>query len=193
MSSLDVTSMTALLEPYLGSAASPPNLLPQLQAYLGLLERWQARTNLTAIRDPREMVQRHFGESLFAGLRLPAATKTLLDFGSGAGFPGLPIQLLRPELHVTLAESQGKKVAFLREAVRVLDVRTEVWGGRVEDLPEGRRFDGVALRAVDRMDRAIRAARVRVERGGVLLVLDTGSAGELIPGTERSRVWIERL
>ena len=75
--------------------APPDELLGQLSAYLDLLLRWNAKTNLTAIREPEEMVRRHFGESLFVAAHLPACS-TLLDLGSGAGFPGLPIQLARP-------------------------------------------------------------------------------------------------
>ncbi len=87
----------------------PRTLIPKLSLYLDLLLKWNARTNLTAIRDPEEIVRRHFGESLFTAAHLPAA-QTLLDFGSGAGFPGLPIALFLPQLRVTLAESQNKKV-----------------------------------------------------------------------------------
>src|SRR5580658_4282339 len=124
MPSLSESRIAELLAPYLGDAPVPPALYAQLGSYLELLLRWNARTNLTAIREPEGIVCRHFGEGLFCGLRLaerlPATGATLLDFGSGAGFPGLPIQLLLPELRVTLAESQGKKAAFLREAVRTL-------------------------------------------------------------------------
>src|SRR5580692_1016443 len=140
MPTLSESRIAELLVPYLGDAAVPPNLYSQLSAYLDLLLRWNARTNLTAIRDPEGIVCRHFGEGLFCGLRLaerlPAAGSTLLDFGSGAGFPGLPIQLLLPDLRVTLAESQGKKASFLREVVRTLELPTEVWADRVEAMPE---------------------------------------------------------
>src|SRR5882757_3963226 len=127
------SEIAALLAPYL---AVPPSLLPQLAAYLDLLVRWNARTNLTAIRQPEEMVRRHFGESLFAAANLGDPSNfpnTLLDLGSGAGFPGIPIALAHPEITVTLAESQNKKAAFLREAVRTLGLKNvEVWAGRAE-------------------------------------------------------------
>src|ERR1700723_3277713 len=101
MPALTESAIASLLTPYLPEI--PPNLTAQLSTYLGLLLKWNARTNLTAIRDPEEIVRRHFGESLFAARHLPPSA-TLLDLGSGAGFPGLPIQLLRPEIAVTLAE-----------------------------------------------------------------------------------------
>lgn len=190
MAALTESAIEDLLQPYLAPAGDhpistvvPPELYAQLATYLDLLLKWNARTNLTAIRDPEEIVRRHFGESLFAGLQLVgrvADDARLLDFGSGAGFPGLPIQLLLPGLRVTLAESQGKKASFLREAVRVLGLSasTTVWAGRVEDLPDADRFDVVTLRAVDRMEVAVMAARGRVAEGGWLVQLVTEAAGD---------------
>jgi 16S rRNA (guanine527-N7)-methyltransferase len=159
-----------LLAPY--TPAPSPQLCEQLALYLDLILKWNARVNLTAIRSPEEIVRRHFGESLFAGAHLGSAT-TLLDFGSGAGFPGLPIQLLRPALHVTLAESRARKSAFLREAVRTLAVPTEVWSDRVESMPATQTFDVVTLRAVDQMDAAIQAAAPRARH--TLLIFSTTS------------------
>jgi 16S rRNA (guanine527-N7)-methyltransferase len=166
--------IATLLQPYLPDASAV--LCSKLSIYLDLLLRWNARTNLTAVRDPEEIVGRHFGESLFTATHLPPAT-TLLDFGSGAGFPGLPIQLFLPELSVTLAESQGKKASFLREAVRVLGLETEVWSSRVEAMPPARSFAVVALRAVDNMESALAEATRRAIPGGTLAIL--GSAGVL--------------
>jgi 16S rRNA (guanine527-N7)-methyltransferase len=147
-------ALTALLTPY---AAVSPELAAQLLVYLDLILKWNVKVNLTSIRAPEEIVRRHFGESLFAGEHL-GPCRTLLDFGSGAGFPGLPIQLLRPDIQVTLAESRARKAAFLQEAVRTLDFTTEVWPHRVESLPADRTFDAVTLRAVDGMPAAVAAA-----------------------------------
>jgi 16S rRNA (guanine527-N7)-methyltransferase len=153
-----------LVSPYLAPGATVPDpLYEQLATYLDLLLKWNARTNLTAIREPEEIVRRHFGESLFASHHLGECA-TLLDFGSGAGFPGLPIQLLRPDLQVTLAESQNKKSTFLREVVRTLGLNTEVWANRVEAMPAPRSFDVVALRAVDNMEVAVAAASQRASK-----------------------------
>jgi len=165
-------TMAALLKPYVQGGVAP-QLAAQLVDYLELLLKWNARTNLTAIRDPDEIVRRHFGESLFLGAHLRDCS-TLLDFGSGAGFPGVPVQLLRPEIAVTLAESQGKKAAFLREVVRHFGLQTEVWASRVEAMPSERRFDAVALRAVDKMDSAVREAAARAS--GCMLILGTSRA-----------------
>ena len=200
MPTLSETRIADLLAPYLGDAATPPNLLQQLSLYLDLLLRWNARTNLTAIREPEEIVRRHFGESLFAGRHLTPlfpAEATLLDFGSGAGFPGLPIQLLLPQLRVTLAESQGKKASFLREAVRTLGLTTEVWADRVEALPASRRFSAVTLRAVDRMEQALASARERIAPSGWLVTLSAepapeGSLSFPVPGAESSHLTLQQ-
>jgi 16S rRNA (guanine527-N7)-methyltransferase len=166
-------------------------LLSQLSTYLDLLLKWNARTNLTAIRHPEAIVRRHFGESLFTAAHLPPA-ESLLDIGSGAGFPGLPIQLAIPTLAVTLAESQGKKAGFLREAVRVLGLRTEVWGDRVEKMPAARTFDVVTLRAVDNPIAALALAQERRSAGGVIVHLTSlsGDTGEqiLFPGSKQSGI-----
>lgn len=204
MGILSEERIAALISPYGKDVALPPALYAQLSTYLDLLVKWNARTNLTAIREPEEMVRRHFGESLFAGVQLAervTGEATVLDFGSGAGFPGLPIQLLRPELKVTLAESQGKKASFLREAVRTLGLNTEVWAGRVEAMPqmagEERQFDVVTMRAVDDMGRAVVEARRRVKAGGWLVMLTTevpeGVEAIRLPGAAPGWVTLERV
>ncbi len=178
---LHAAEIESLLTPYL--ATPLPSWIPEkLATYLDLLLRWNARTNLTAIRDPREIVLRHFGESLFAAQNLPFF-QTLLDFGSGAGFPGIPIQLLHPTAQITLAESQGKKASFLREAVRTLELSTQVWAKRAEDLPASATFDLITLRAVDNMETAMEAAAPHLSPHGQLAVL-AGTGTLLHPSME---------
>lgn len=171
MPSLSPAEITRLLAPFLPNPGEI--LVEKLSLYLDLLLKWNARTNLTAIRDPQEIVTRHFGESLFTGALL-GDTPTLLDYGSGAGFPGLPIALLRPDITVMLAESQNKKVSFLREAVRTLGLPVEVWPKRVEGMPPHQTFDTVTLRAVDAMVPAIQGASPRAARRLVLLTSHAG-------------------
>ena len=142
--------------------------------YLALLMKWNARMNLTAIRDEEGILARHFVESIACARDLPEGIATLLDFGSGAGFPGIPIALCRPEITVTLAESQGKKAAFLQEAVRTLGLSGGVHAGRAESLQA--HFDCVTLRAVDRMPQAIRTAAGLVGPGGRLVLMATEGA-----------------
>lgn len=148
-------------------------LTGRFEEYLSLFIRWSARLNLTAIRDEEGILSRHFVESITCARALPAGIATLLDFGSGAGFPGIPIALCRPEIAVTLAESQGKKAAFLSESVRVLGVSAKVHAGRAEALPAV--FDCVTLRAVDRMELAVQTAVRLVRPGGWLALMTTGA------------------
>src|SRR5271156_6004855 len=167
MPTLTESAIRELLKPYLPTA--PPGLYTQLSVYLDLLLKWNARTNLTAIRNPEEIVRRHFGESLFAAQHLDPNATTLLDFGSGAGFPGLPIALLHPEVQVTLAESQNKKATFLREVVRTLNLPIEIWASRAETMPQPQCFHTVTLRAVDNMAAALAAAAPRASHELLLL------------------------
>jgi 16S rRNA (guanine527-N7)-methyltransferase len=154
-----------------GLSALDAELARRFEAYLGLLLRWNARVNLTAIRDGEGILSRHFVESIACARALPAGIGSLLDLGSGGGFPGIPIALCRPEIAVTLAESQGKKAAFLQEAVRVLGLPTKVHSRRAELLEI--QFDCVALRAVDRMEEAVSAASRLVALRGWLAPMTT--------------------
>ncbi len=157
----------------------PPQLAEQLATYLQLLLLWNSKTNLSAIRAPEDIVVRHFGESLECAQAIPAAARTLLDYGSGAGFPGALCALVRPDVRVTLAEAQGKKAAFLRELCRSLPLAARVHAGRVEELDALAAFDVVTLRAVDRMGEACGVASSRLNAGGRLLAMTTaeGAAG----------------
>jgi len=168
-----------LLAPYTEHLSA--ETLEKLEVYLMLLLRWNQKTNLTAVRDPEMLVQRQIGESLFAG-RLLNGAETLLDFGSGAGFPGIPLKLLHSGLRVTLAESQGKKTSFLREAVRTLGIDAEVWSNRVEALPLGSKFDLVALRAVDHTEAMLPIAETRVKDKGAMLRYLPLEGAESLPG-----------
>jgi len=147
------------------------NTVAKFDAYLALILRWNSRMNLTAVRDPDEILSRHFIESIACARHLPPRVRSLLDFGTGAGFPGIPIALCRPEIAVTLAESQSKKAAFLQEAVRVLGLNASIFAKRAELLAY--QFDCVTLRAVDRMEQAVAAASNLVRVEGCLAVLTT--------------------
>jgi len=149
----------------------------KFEIYISLFVRWNARLNLSAIRDEGQILSRHIVESIVVASALPAEITSLLDFGSGAGLPGIPIALCRPEVDVTLAESQSKKAAFLREAVRVLAISAQVHADRAEAL--GSVFDCVVLRAVEKMPKAVAAAVKLVAQGGWLAVMTTekGLAG----------------
>jgi 16S rRNA (guanine527-N7)-methyltransferase len=168
----------------LGQPALSAELAERFGAYAALLMRWNARMNLTAVRDEEGILRRHFVESIACARLLPPGIANLLDFGSGAGFPGIPIALCRDEIAVTLAESQGKKAAFLREAARVLSLKVRVHDGRCETL--GERFDCVTLRAVDRMGEAVRTATGLVAESGWLALLTTLSDERSVRGVADS-------
>lgn len=109
----------------------------QIQQYIKILLAWNDKISLTAIRDPLEILYRHFCECMFAGVSVPLEKGRLADAGTGAGFPGLPLKILRPGLQVFLLESNLKKATFLAEVIRELGLReTQVLVRRYEELGE---------------------------------------------------------
>jgi 16S rRNA (guanine527-N7)-methyltransferase len=203
-----------LLHPFLSPAANPcdseqsrrePAVLSaaQLQnisTYIDILLHWNARINLTAIRNEEEIVTRHFGESLFAAINLfplypvsssvPPVVKDfaldvasdqqlttndrvdrVADLGSGAGFPGIPIKLWAPNIGLTLIESNQKKATFLREVVRALTLtNVNIQNVRAETLPPAT-FDVVTLRAVERLPEVLPIAVSLLAPSGRLALL----------------------
>jgi 16S rRNA (guanine527-N7)-methyltransferase len=178
---MDTARIAVLLEPFLDQPL-PASALDQISMYIDLLLRWNSRINLTAVRHPDEIVTRHFGESLFlarhvlpervartllsawglspskgAGVTPVVASgippqPRVLDLGSGAGFPALPIKIWSPTIHLTMIESNHKKAAFLREVTRSLtlmnvNIITERAEALVKNPPQA---DIVTVRAVER-------------------------------------------
>ena len=108
-----------------------------IQQYIRILRHWNEKLNLTAIRDPLEILYRHFCESMFAAVAVPVENGRLADIGSGPGFPGIPLKILRPELELFLVESNIKKGTFLAEVIRELGLgNTHVLINRYEELGE---------------------------------------------------------
>lgn len=150
-------------------------LAPPLLAYLALLDRWNRTYNLTAIRDPGEMVTRHLLDSLamhpFVGA-LDDSDGSLADLGTGPGLPGIPLAIARPQLQVTLVESNGKKARFLREAVRTLGLaNARVAESRAEALDEPGTYDAITARALDTLTGIIRVGGHLLKPGGRLLAM----------------------
>ncbi|MGH8541046.1 MAG: 16S rRNA (guanine(527)-N(7))-methyltransferase RsmG [Stenotrophobium sp.] len=129
----------------------PASILQQLLTYQAELQKWNAAYNLTAIRDPEQMVTRHLLDSLAllpVVSRLPSPVSRLLDVGSGAGLPGIPLALADPALRVVTLDSNGKKARFMRHVVRILGiVNVEVIEARVEDWQPEALFDCIVSRA----------------------------------------------
>jgi 16S rRNA (guanine527-N7)-methyltransferase len=122
-----------------------------LEAHYQLLLRWNRTLNLTSIKRMEEAVERHYCESLFLGTHLPQGRLRIADIGSGAGFPGFPVAVLRPDCSVTLIESHQRKAVFLREASRNLP-NVRVLASRAEDVKD--QFDWAISRAVSYADLA---------------------------------------
>jgi len=134
-----------LVAEFAGYGSLNVDQIEALEAHYKLLVKWNARLNLTRIESIDEAVRLHYCESLFVGTRLPSGPLRIVDVRSGAGFPGIPIAILRPECTVTLVESHQRKGVFLREASRNLK-NVSVVTDRAENLTTP--FDWLVSRAV---------------------------------------------
>lgn len=126
-----------------------PEQVAALEAHYELMVRWNRSLNLTAISGLEETVERHYCESLFVGQVLDRPDQRIADIGSGPGFPGFPLAVLRPGSSVTLIESHQRKAVFLQEATRGLS-NVQVIAKRAEDVTES--FDWAISRAVSYRD-----------------------------------------
>ena len=166
---MQLTDIAAALAPF--TTRLSQQQLQQIFNYLDLLLKWNARINLTSVREPQEILTRHFGESFFAAEHLLSDLPMnrsfdepiIFDLGSGAGFPGLPLAIYAPHAKITLLESQNKKATFLKEVGRALTLtNVNVFAGRAEDYAaEAKRkssplsADVVTLRAVEKFAQAL--------------------------------------
>jgi 16S rRNA (guanine527-N7)-methyltransferase len=170
---MQVTRIAELLAPFLHSGLSEPQLV-QISVYLNLLLKWNARTNLTAVREPEQIVTRHFGESLFVAEHLlrDEFPDNAIDVGSGAGFPGIPLAIYAAALKVQLVESQGKKATFLKEASRAASLgNIAICSDRAETLVGQTSAKLVTMRAVERFAHTLPVAAKLVARDGRLALL----------------------
>ena len=142
----------------------------RLLDYIALIEKWNRVYNLTAIREPEKMVSRHLLDSLAVAPHLHA--KRLLDVGSGAGLPGIPLALAKPDTHVTLLDSNHKKAAFLNQAVIELKLKNaDVCSERVESWQKQNRFDVIISRAFSDMGEFVRITRHLLAPGGMFAAM----------------------
>ncbi len=145
----------------------------RLLQYVALLEKWNRTFNLTAIRNPVEMVSHHVLDSLAVAphLQLPAGGR-LADVGSGAGLPGIPLAIARPDWDVTLNDSNTKKTAFLRQAsIELRLANVAVHEGRVQEWRPAQLFAAVISRAFAELSEFIAACRHLVAPGGMLVAM----------------------
>ena len=171
----DIDALRPELEAGLRALGLDAALATPLLEYVALLARWNATYNLTAIRDPREMVGKHLLDSLamhpFVD-GIAAAGGALADLGTGPGLPGIPLAIAKPGLQVSLVESNGKKVRFLREAVRKLGLRNvTVVESRIEAFDAPARFDAITARALATLPLILELGGHLLRPGGVLLAM----------------------
>lgn len=155
--------------------AVDPETARRLAAYVTLLLRWNERMNLTALDDRERGIDRLVIEPLLAARRIPSASMSVIDVGSGNGSPAIPIRIARPGLFLRMVEAKGRKAAFLREAVRRLDLDdTVVEGCRYEKLRERCELRGahdvLTVRGVRVEERAAGRLQEFVRPGGLLLI-----------------------
>lgn len=153
--------------------------------YLRELLKWNRKMNLTAIRSEREIVLKHFLDSLSVYPYLYEIS-TLLDIGSGAGFPGIPLKIVRPSLRITLIDSVQKKTDFQRHILRMLGLKGfEVIHGRIQDKEIMERlrgqYEGVISRAFSKLSLFLPQASLFLKPGGILIVMKGRRLDEELP------------
>ncbi len=185
-SSISPVQIRAILQSF--DLAVSDSLCEQIRVYIELLLRWNRRISLTAIESPEEIVRTHFAESLLATKAVPDLHGRLADVGTGAGFPGLPLRMYIPDLHLTLIEPNAKKCAFLAEVIRALDLKAvEIIQRRYEDVrtPDPP-FDIVTARALGQFQEfADWAESVLAPNGRVMVWTGPDGKSEL----ERKKSW----
>ena len=156
--------------------------LDRFELYQRLLLEWNEKMNLTAITDPVEVAQKHFADSLAALPYLQPGTK-VIDVGTGAGFPGVPLLILRPELQLTLADSLQKRLTFLDALLQELGLHAQLVHGRAEDLGQNRlyreQFDAALSRAVAGLPVLLELTTPFVKVGGAAIAYKGDAAEEL--------------
>lgn len=148
----------------------PANVAEKFAVLLGVLDKWNEKVNLTAIRDTREMITGHLLDSLVVRQFLEGAS--VLDVGTGAGFPGLPLAIAEPQRQFVLIDSNNKKIQFVQHVVGLLGLdNVNAVKARTEDYAPGERFDTVVARAVAALPRLLEIAGHHVGEGGVFVAL----------------------
>ena len=175
----------------LGLSVSPDQI-EQLVAYVDLLEKWNRAYNLTAIRDRREIVDRHLIESLSIAPFLSGDSR--VDVGTGAGLPGIPLAIIEPGVHYVLLDSNGKKTRFLSEVKRALALSNiDIETTRVESWRPARHFGAVVTRAFADLGTTLERVDHLMGSQGMLFAMKTESASkevaEMPPNTEHVASW----
>jgi 16S rRNA (guanine527-N7)-methyltransferase len=166
--SLSDERIAAALTPYGFSPSTAA--CERIRTYIALLLRWNQRISLTALTSASDILQIHFGESIFATSAVPIREGRLADVGTGGGFPGIPIKIARPDVRVLLIEPNIKKCAFLSEVLRALQLDAEVIRGRMESAIENSaEINYITSRAVGQWDEILKMG-ARLDRNGQLVL-----------------------
>ena len=161
--------------------------ISKFERYLDLLLEWNEKFNLTAITDKDEIEEKHFIDSIELVKFFDVKNKTLLDVGSGAGFPGIPLAIVEPTLKVTLLESNGKRVSFLHEVVGKLDLKNvEIIQGRSEELGTREKYDIVTARAVKELNVLLEITFYLVKVGGYFIAYKSSGLDEEISNAKHA-------
>ena len=161
--------------------------ISKFQRYLELLLEWNEKFNLTAITDKDEIEEKHFIDSIELVKYFDVKNKTLLDVGSGAGFPGIPLAIVEPTLQITLLESNGKRVSFLHEVVKELELKNvQIIQGRVEELGTREKYDIVTARAVKELNVLLEICFYLVKVGGLFIAYKSSGVDEEISNAKRA-------
>jgi 16S rRNA (guanine527-N7)-methyltransferase len=187
---LSLEQIALALSPFTAGVQISNDAMEKIRRYIELLAVWNQSVSLTAIDDKLEMVARHFGESIFAVPAIPIRSGRLADVGTGAGFPGLPLKIVRQELSVVLLEPNLKKCAFLSEVKRELALEgVEVERCRYEEYRlSGPAFDFVCARALGDYRRLLRWAKTVLAPGG-RVALWIGEEDSILIGGTRGWSW----
>lgn len=166
----------------------PEDRLALFETYRETLLLWNSRMNLVSLQSDLDLPVRHFADSLTLLPRLPAGPGSLLDIGSGAGFPALPVRILRPDLRVTLLEASRKKCSFLKELTRRLGLQdVTVLNARLEELlkqPARPSFDIITSRATLKLPELIEKGLPLLKNGGFLAAMKGPGLDEEIAALE---------
>lgn len=155
--------------------------ISKFKKYLDLLLEWNEKFNLTAITDKEEVEEKHFIDSISLVKFFDVRNKTLLDVGSGAGFPGIPLAIVEPTSKVTLLETTGKRVKFLQVAVKELGLtNVEIIQGRAEEQKVREKYDIVTARAVKELNLLLELCFYLVKVGGMFIAYKSSGVDEEI-------------
>lgn len=161
--------------------------ISKFERYLDLLLEWNEKFNLTAITDKDEIEEKHFIDSIELVKYFDLKNKTLLDVGSGAGFPGIPLAIVEPSLQITLLESNGKRVRFLNEVVKELGLKNVlIIQGRAEELGTREKYDIVTARAVKELNVLLEICFYLVKVGGLFIAYKSSGVDEEISNAKRA-------